>query len=278
MKTSELDFLKNLQNTLQNQETDSQAAPRFWVIRDYRYEPTAVDYADRTVIFMPSHDDAYPIEDIYDICASEEIFTQDELIEIQSEVKNNEIELLKDRIKVHIDEDARLVDQARKDFIVPDTLFLTKKEAQDHLKYKGYRYSKNAHTYAMTALDSPNVEKLWSLLETNNWDVPERAFNRESKEFDEQSLYEKVQAKTLTTRQVIDLYREINHNIQKRQNIEEEYNLIEKRIEKIEHDYQKDITEAKERFEHIKSRQTEFETEERMLRLFESYIIEPSDE
>jgi len=41
---SEIKFLKELQEELNTQGTDSQAAPRFWVVVDYRTVPTGEGY------------------------------------------------------------------------------------------------------------------------------------------------------------------------------------------------------------------------------------------
>lgn len=46
-----------------------------------------------------------------------------------------------------------------------DTMFLTRKDAEDHLKKNAHNYDKTAHTYCMTAVRSPRVEKLIKLLQ-----------------------------------------------------------------------------------------------------------------
>src|SRR5699024_6203496 len=56
-------------------------------------------------------------------------------------------------------------------FIVPDTLFLTKNEAKEHLeRYKG-RYSAEARTYAMTALNSDVLKGLIDILHTAKFEA-----------------------------------------------------------------------------------------------------------
>lgn len=50
--------------------------------------------------------------------------------------------------------------------IQPDTFFITKKEAQQHIYDNQNHYNNTVHTYAMTAWRSRVVEKLWDILRT----------------------------------------------------------------------------------------------------------------
>lgn len=54
--------------------------------------------------------------------------------------------------------------------IYSDTLFLTQKSAENHLKSNHYNYDKDAHTYAMTAWRSPEVQMLWKIIQEINWE------------------------------------------------------------------------------------------------------------
>lgn len=49
--------------------------------------------------------------------------------------------------------------------IYPDTLFLTHKAAEDHLRRYHYNYDKDAHAYAMTAVRSPEYETLLKIIQ-----------------------------------------------------------------------------------------------------------------
>ena len=53
---------------------------------------------------------------------------------------------------------------------MPDTMFLTNREAKEHLKSNHYHYTSKAHTYAMTAWRSPQVEKLIHILQTADFE------------------------------------------------------------------------------------------------------------
>ena len=46
----------------------------------------------------------------------------------------------------------------------PDTMFLTQKAAENHLKANYYHYSEDAHTYAMTSWRNRETEIDWELL------------------------------------------------------------------------------------------------------------------
>ena len=45
-------------------------------------------------------------------------------------------------------------------YVVPDTMFLTRKDADDHLKANRHHYTQHATSYAMTGWRSPRYEHL----------------------------------------------------------------------------------------------------------------------
>ncbi|EAE3443140.1 hypothetical protein E1313_06340 [Listeria monocytogenes] len=55
--------------------------------------------------------------------------------------------------------------------IQPDTFFITKKEAQQHIYDNQNHYNNTVHTYAMTAWRSRVVEKLWDILRTADFSM-----------------------------------------------------------------------------------------------------------
>lgn len=67
-------------------------------------------------------------------------------------------------------DDVEIGNYEKVDIIYPDSMFLTHKECENHLRKYGYNYSEDAHAYAMTAYRSPEVETLLNLLETVDWD------------------------------------------------------------------------------------------------------------
>lgn len=54
------------------------------------------------------------------------------------------------------------------DVPAPDTLFITKRECQNHIEQNHYHY-KHPHTYAMTAWRSPQIEQLYKVLKETDW-------------------------------------------------------------------------------------------------------------
>ena len=69
-------------------------------------------------------------------------------------------------VKEHIDDEACLLPLKKESYIVKNTMFLTKQDARDHIEANHYHYTKDVHTYVMTAWRSPTVEKLIKILET----------------------------------------------------------------------------------------------------------------
>lgn len=51
----------------------------------------------------------------------------------------------------------------------PDTMFLTNRSCKRHIELNHYHYSGDAHSYAMTAWRSPEVERLWNILDKIEW-------------------------------------------------------------------------------------------------------------
>lgn len=51
----------------------------------------------------------------------------------------------------------------------PDTMFLTNRSCKEHIAANHYHYSGDAHSYAMTAWRSPEVSRLFDILDKINW-------------------------------------------------------------------------------------------------------------
>ena len=49
------------------------------------------------------------------------------------------------------------------------TGFLTKKSAEEHLKQNAHHYSKEARSYALSALRNPVFERLINIIKNTNW-------------------------------------------------------------------------------------------------------------
>lgn len=163
----DIQFLKALQAELNSQDTDYQAAPRFWVVGDYRWIECSTDNAERYSVYLPNDGEAYEIN-----CFLEEILDRDELEEEAKEALS-EISCEQSAfewIQEHYDEDASLHPERKEHCIKENTMFLTKAEAKRHIELNHYHYTKEAHTYAMTARRAPTVERLFKILSEFDFD------------------------------------------------------------------------------------------------------------
>lgn len=178
-KTEAKAFLKDLRKELNTQETDCQASPRFWVIMDYRDEVTAEGHHDNVMLYDSNACHTYEslndyFEDIEERLSDGDIDIDSDQIqnleEAMKEVANDStisIYDIQDIISMVGDDDCvHVVYTEKRSYIVPNTFFLTKKEAKDYLRIYGYNHTDKAHTYAMTAIRSPHYSKLLSIIET----------------------------------------------------------------------------------------------------------------
>lgn len=53
--------------------------------------------------------------------------------------------------------------------VYPDTMFLTNRSCKEHIEANHYHYSSDAHSYAMTAWRSPEVSRLFEILDKIDW-------------------------------------------------------------------------------------------------------------
>lgn len=167
MNKQEIEFLKDLQHELNTQDHVSQASPRFWVIVDYRWELAA-----------PGCNDSYRVFDVEG--------NEWSLVQFMEYVKNNNEynddvrhaegiygDNIYDVVEVLMDlrnfKDFDMYPVTHESYIVPNTMFLTNREAKEHIKSNQHHYTSKAHSYAMTAWRSPQVEKLMNILENTNF-------------------------------------------------------------------------------------------------------------
>lgn len=184
--SEELDFLISLQKEMNTQDTCGNAAPRFWVIKGEERVYRVVDDSDGWVVI----DNDSPT-DILSTNEGElfEYISNDVLPEVNEDMDNvwsirfEDDEVYIESQKEHYEGVSECVEWLNEytdgnyeqifykvaDKIYQDTMFLTQKGAEKHLKYNHYNYDENAHTYAMTAYRSPEVEMLWKILKEVDW-------------------------------------------------------------------------------------------------------------
>lgn len=211
----DLSFLLDLQHEMLTQNNVGQAAPRFWVVAGKKEVWTDADHAEGEHLINDSEVvasnfeeaieyftdlinghldeyDEYRIEFEKDAVNSYELrkidlsidteaddFTEgDNVTDMQSYIEN--IEELIDALEEFelIDEDEyHVAHYCIEHHIYPDTLFLTNRSCKEHIEKNHYNYDKEAHSYAMTAWRSPEVERLWSILDKIDWNsIKEKAY------------------------------------------------------------------------------------------------------
>jgi len=172
MKNKDVQFLKELQDELRTQENDGQAAPRFWVIMDYEWQVTAEGYHDRVMICDPEIGETLEAKEyvswVFDNL-SDLALTEKDIKTLKEDVSSGKYSEA-DIIAWAEDRWCDVFYEKSVPVIQPNTMFLTKQEAKYHLEANSHHYSDKAHTYAMTALRAPKVERLLKILETFDWD------------------------------------------------------------------------------------------------------------
>lgn len=183
---AEIDFLINLQNELNTQTNDGNAQPIYWTIMDFMRDYNVEDgtpvlcNASEQITLESNKEIADYIKEELDIYVHAyddytitliEMLNDDEKDEniIKEHIANGDEHILwnmdecEDFLKQY-ESDWEIRHYEEKSFIVNNLMFLTRQSAEEHLKAKSHHYSDNAHTYAMTALYNPIVEKLWKIL------------------------------------------------------------------------------------------------------------------
>ena len=119
---------------------------------------------------------------------NDEDYTEgDEILEEYNYIDNIEelIEALSDC--GIIEDDEYMVGNYRNEHhIYPNTMFLTNRSCKRHIELNHYHYDADVHSYAMTAWRSPEVEKLWDILQKVDWlKMREEAYGKRNADFTE---------------------------------------------------------------------------------------------
>lgn len=195
----EILFLKELQKEMNTQDTICQADPRFWVVATDKYEDIGnIDSCDGIQLYDYNNSEVICEYDIPSIINYINEHYENELKDngiTFINVSENECTVLlsiHDVEKNEIEEDEEILHDTddvfeflqEKGFLCncellyyryrhhkyPDTMFLTNKSCKEHIKANYYHYNSDAHSYAMTAWRSPEVEKLFKILQEVDWD------------------------------------------------------------------------------------------------------------
>ncbi|MGM0174109.1 hypothetical protein [Enterococcus sp. DIV0800] len=167
MKQEDIKFLKDLQMELNTQDKLCQADPRFWVIRDYKIVEAPDDYAEEYRVYDLDWNE-YTIKEFLKYLKDN--IGDYEYLEEDYDLDYDDYWHVKDIVDAIADEekvnDWTVLGVREEAFNVQNTMFLTNREAKEHLKSNSHHYTKDAHTYAMTAWRSPQVERLINILQT----------------------------------------------------------------------------------------------------------------
>lgn len=183
MNKDTIEFLKELQHEMLTQDTVCQADPRFWVVKhkvrvygiDYEF-----DFDGREVVcngeivasnlselydYLEDHHEEYSMTFDNEHVVINTNQDDEHLIDSMEELLDfmyEELGYLKDEVYL-----AHYRDEYR---IVENTMFLTLRECKEHIKANSYHY-REPHPYAMTAWRSPQVEKLFKIIQETDWSL-----------------------------------------------------------------------------------------------------------
>lgn len=174
MKKQDIEFLKDLQHEMLTQDTVCQANPRFWVVREKRRSYGIEDgFEDGIEVVWDSETLARDLKELYEFLKEDKEDLDIQYCENYVSIDGENFYDIKDLVGYMKEEleynDDLYIANYREDYvIVPDTMFLTKRECEEHIERNHYHYSE-PHSYAMTAWRSPQVEKLFDVIMNTNW-------------------------------------------------------------------------------------------------------------
>ena len=181
LSSEDLAFLRGLQEELNTQPTLGTADPRFWVIMDYEYVPTdewvymdAIDFNGHTLDVADFLDCIYGEVLEHDGYGAAAKWLEEHHIRLDEDGHSQvseysfdfgEVEEIREEyLEAHPDDSIDFL--VRRRFISSNSLFLTLREATEHLKANWYHYDKLAHPYCSCAFRSPQFERLIKVLRT----------------------------------------------------------------------------------------------------------------
>lgn len=170
----EQQWLKQLQNDLieDRAKEQTQADPIYYAIRDFQELVTADGHHDYLAFYDAESCESYTEETIFELLDQEQL---DELLEEGTIEKTDSGYSIQDTtdfqewLSDHMDQ-IYCVYMVSHSYVVPDTMFLTRKDADSHLEANRHHYTQNATSYAMTGWRSPRYEHLIQLLRNIDFD------------------------------------------------------------------------------------------------------------
>lgn len=169
MNKEDIDFLKQLQKEMLTQDNYGEAPPRFWAVITTKRVYWVHDIVHGHEIIL--NDEESIGENVEDaISYMKENFEEADL-NIEKWKKCDTVFDFADTLEKE-GWNIYAVPYRDIDVVAENTLFLTLKECEKHIEHNSYHY-KNPHPYCMTAWRSPQVERLFSILEHTDWSLYE---------------------------------------------------------------------------------------------------------
>ncbi|OSA95655.1 UNVERIFIED_ORG: hypothetical protein B2H93_04340 [Clostridium botulinum] len=173
MKNEYIEFLKNLQHEMLTQDTVGQADPRFWAVMETKRRYGIDDkygYDGSVIIGDEGEECEIDMNSIYNWIQKDleiECFYNGKDIIIEENILSD-VEDVINYLNICTNGIYTICNYKDEDIIVQNTMFLTLRECEEHIKRNSYHYTK-PHPYAMTAWRSPQVERLYKILQETNW-------------------------------------------------------------------------------------------------------------
>ena len=181
MIRTDKEFLISLKNEMLTQDNVGQASPRFWVImqevKEYRVEDdedgicifdTVCCNSDFEGQFEELEKWLSELENVTDLNYTS--FYGFEFLYDGEECTITDVADLKEFLEDNGFDEYEIIKYRTRQEIVSNTLFLTLRECKEHLKLNSHHYNNSAHPYAMTAWRSPQVERLYKIIENTKWE------------------------------------------------------------------------------------------------------------
>lgn len=175
-KKEVVEFLKDLQKRLKEQENNCQAFPYFWGIEHTVKEyGLSVDNGDLYFRDLNNPENEYYLNEVEELFKEqleeqnitlEEFLTEKELEQCNLPFKYGEhfpqsvIDFMSKYFDIMLSTDYK-TDVEK---VIPGTFFLTKSGCKEHIEKNYYHYGEKPHTYAMTVWRNPDLEKVMNIL------------------------------------------------------------------------------------------------------------------
>jgi len=174
---NEIDFLINFQTELNTQNTMSTASPRYWVIRS-KVRKYNVEYGDKCVVDddgIVAETSAELIEHLSDVYYDDAAVMKLINVFVREGFNKPDCTIEMGHILTMIEDSCpyiscyRVVTYDYEEITQPNAIFLTEKDASNHLKINGHNYPHDSWTYCMHGYRSFEFEQLIKILETVDW-------------------------------------------------------------------------------------------------------------